>query len=341
MENKKDFHVWMVRAGRGGYLTEEFRENGLIAIGWNELGPIFKEDEYDELKAKFRMAFPEDSDGRVNQCVGQIWRFVHDFKIGDRVVTYDSSSRQYFLGEIISEYRFSNEFEYFHYREVKWQNTPTLRDVLSTESKNLLGSILTIFEISHDVWEELEKNNQANLSETEKKDVEQELHKSEKNELEQLKEDVVSRSQEFIKDIIANLSWQDTERLVAALLRCLGYKTRFTSRGSDLGSDIIASPDELGLEEPRIKVEVKKRTNDKISAPDIRNFIGGLRGHHKGIFVTTSGFSKEAQYEAERANFAITLIDSDWLVELIISNYEQLDPEIKTLVPLRRIYWPV
>jgi restriction system protein len=36
-----------------------------------------------------------------------------------------------------------------------------------------------------------------------------------------------------------------------------------------------------------------------------------MRGHHKGIYVTTSGFSKEAQYEAERANFAITLIDSD------------------------------
>ncbi len=122
----------------------------------------------------------------------------------------------------------------------------------------------------------------------------------------------------------------------------MGYKTRMTAKsGGDLGSDIIASPDELFLEQPLIKVEVKKRTKDKISAPDIRNFIGGMRGHHKGIYVTTTGFSKEAIYEAERANFAITLIDSDWLVELLISNYDNLEPEIKALVPLKKIYWPV
>jgi restriction system protein len=128
---------------------------------------------------------------------------------------------------------------------------------------------------------------------------------------------------------------------VGGILRAMGYKIRFTSRGSDLGSDILASPDGLGLEEPRIKVEVKKRTIEKIGAPDIRNFIGGLRGVEKGIFVTTSGFSKEARYEAERANFALTLIDSDLLVELIVENYESLTPETKALIPLRKIYWPV
>jgi restriction system protein len=171
----------------------------------------------------------------------------------------------------------------------------------------------------------------------------QELSKlQEEQDLQRLKDDVIGRSQEFIKDIIANLSWQDTELLVAGLLKTMGYRTRMTAKGGgDLGSDIIASPDELFLEQPLIRIEVKKRSKDKIGAQDIRNFIGGMRGHHKGIYVTTSGFSKEAQYEAERANFAITLIDSDWLVELLLSNYENLDPETKALVPLRKIYWPV
>jgi len=334
-------NIWMVRAGSGSYLIDEFLNNNLISIGWNDIGRIKKNSSYLELRKKFEDVYPEDSDGRVNQCMGQIWRFYNEFSVGDKVVTYDSSTREYYLGEIISDYKFNDKYEHRHYREVKWQEAPTERDVLQADTKNRLGSILTIFNLSEEIWEDLLKNNPAYLSEEEIKEIEEVQQKFEQAELERLKNEVMSSSQEFIKDIISSLSWQDIEKLVAGLLRVLGYKTRFTSRGSDLGSDIIASPDELGLEDPKIKVEVKKRGKDKISAPDIRNFIGGLRGHHKGIFVTTSGFSKEAIYEAERANFSITLIDSDWLVELIVSNYENLDQETKALVPLRRIYWPV
>jgi restriction system protein len=341
MTDAGNFSIWMVRAGRGGYLIEEFLENKIVAIGWNEIGQVSLEWTYAELKTNFKEKYPEDSDGRVNQCAGQIWRFVHDFQIGDKVVTYDSSSRSYYLGEIVSNYNFSTDYEFHHFRVVRWNELAIDRDTISTDTKNVLGSILTIFELSHDVWQELITGYETEISTSLNYESAQEIHESEKSDLAQLKDDVVSRSKEFIKDIIANLIWQDVERLVAGLLKCLGYKTRFTSKGPDLGSDIIASPDELALEEPRIKVEVKKRSKEKVGAPDIRNFIGGLRGHHKGIFVTTSGFTKEAQYEAERANFAITLIDSDWLVELIISNYETLDPEIKALVPLRKIYWPV
>ena len=123
----------------------------------------------------------------------------------------------------------------------------------------------------------------------------------------------------------------------------MGYKTRLTSRGSDLGSDIMASPDGLEMVEPIIKTEVKHKTKskDKIGAPDLRNFIGGLRPPTRGIYVSTTGFTKEAQYEAERANFQITLVDLDRLVDLIVEYYEQLDTETKALVPLRKMYWPV
>lgn len=337
----EEYKIWMVRSGSGGYLIDEFLDNNIIAIGWNDIGKIKKNISYAALRKNFEDAYPEDSDGRVNQCMGQIWRFYNEFSMGDKVITYDSSTRQYYLGEIVSNYQYSENFEFHHYREVKWQEEPTERDVLQADTKNKLGSILTIFQISEDIWNDLLRNNPAHLTDEEIKEMEEVQQKVEQIELERLKDEVISSSQEFIKDIISNLSWQDTEKLVAGLLRVLGYKTRFTSRGSDLGSDIIASPDELGLEDPKIKVEVKKRAKEKISAPDIRNFIGGLRGHHKGIFVTTSGFSKEAIYEAERANFSITLIDSDWLVELIVSNYENLNQETKALVPLKRIYWPV
>ena len=61
----------------------------------------------------------------------------------------------------------------------------------------------------------------------------------------------------------------------------------------------------------------------------------------KGLYVSTGGFSKEAKYEAERANVPVTLLDLDDLAETLTQNYETLDPETRRLVPLRRIYWPV
>lgn len=338
---EQSFRIWMVRSGTGGYLIDEFLDHSIVSIGWNETAEIDPDTSYTDLKGILNMVYSDWSAGRINQSAGQIWRFVMEFEIGDKVVTYDSSARQYYIGEITSEYRYSEDFEYHHYRKVRWDETPRERDLLSLDSKNTLGSTLTIFEIPCEVWTDLEKNNAGYLTPEEIEEIEEVEDKAEELELVQLKEDVVSQSLEFIKDILSKLSWQETERLVAGLLKTMGYKIRMTSRGSDLGSDMIASPDQLGLEEPRIKVEVKQRTKHKISAPDIRTFIGGLRGHHKGIYVTTTGFSKEAKYEAERANFPITLIDSDWLVELIVSNYETLEPEYKALIPLQRIYWPV
>jgi predicted Mrr-cat superfamily restriction endonuclease len=49
------------------------------------------------------------------------------------------------------------------------------------------------------------------------------------------------------------------EELVARILRAMGYKAKVSLKGPDRGVDVIASPDGLGLTQPRIKEEVKHR----------------------------------------------------------------------------------
>ena len=44
----------MVRAGAGGYLMEEFHNNEIVAIGWNDLGFISKDMEYDQLRLSLK-----------------------------------------------------------------------------------------------------------------------------------------------------------------------------------------------------------------------------------------------------------------------------------------------
>lgn len=333
----------MVRAGSGSYLIEEFLEKSVVAIGWNDINALGEGVEYNELKSRLSDVYEDWSSGRLNQSTGQIWRFYHDFSIGDKVVTYDSVSRVYYIGEIKSTYRFSNRLEHKHYREVEWSDGYVERDELQVDSKNTLGSIMTVFELSHSLWDDLVQSHPGYVSPKMLEDLEEMSEHYEKLQLEQLKEDAIFRSVEFIKDIFSLLTWKDVELVVAGLLRAMGYKTRMTTRGADLGSDILASPDGLEMVEPIIKVEVKHkiRSKEKVSAPDLRNFIGGLRTPTKGLYVSTTGFSKEANYEAQRANFPITLVDLDLLVELVVEYYESLDLETKSLVPLRKIYWPV
>ncbi|MCK4575694.1 restriction endonuclease, partial [candidate division WOR-3 bacterium] len=116
-------------------------------------------------------------------------------------------------------------------------------------------------------------------------------------------------------------------------------KTRKSAKGADRGVDIVASPDGLGLEQPRIRAEVKHREGS-IGASDLRSFIGGLRPSDRGLFVSTGGFSKEARYEAERSTIPVSLIDIDELTNLLIENYDNLDNDTKALVPLVKLYWP-
>lgn len=158
--------------------------------------------------------------------------------------------------------------------------------------------------------------------------------------LEIIKEDTIAKAHEFIKDKVLQLNWQQMQELVAGVLRAMGYKTKVSAKGPDRGRDIVASPDGLGFEEPRIFVEVKHR-GGAMGAPEIRSFVGGLRGKDRGLYVSTGGFSKEANYEAERAAIPITLADADFLVDLIVQYYDQFDTDSKALVPLRKIYWPL
>ena len=323
--------LWMVRAGESAYLIDDFLNKNIVAIGWIRLGDLAGLKSLGDIKNLVKHKYEEYKDVQVNINSGQLSRFLLDFKIGDSVITYNPSERVYWIGEIKSDYMFNPELcEYHNIREVNWLGKVN-RDDLTTSTKNSLGAALTIFDISKDARNELFKLLEGKSgSKTEKEDESLEL----------IKDDIIAKSHEFIKDKISSLDWEDMQELIAGILRAMGYKTRVSPKGSDRGKDIVASPDGLGLEDPKILVEVKHRIG-QMGSQEIRSFLGGLRVGDKGLYVSTGGFTKDAKYEAERANIPLTLVDSDMVVELIIQYYDNFDSETKTLVPLRKIYWPI
>jgi restriction system protein len=160
------------------------------------------------------------------------------------------------------------------------------------------------------------------------------------NGLDEIREDTVARTHELIKDKLLRLTADDMEQLAAAILRAMGYKTRVMPKGPDRGVDVHASPDGLGLEEPRVKVQVKHRSGTSIGSEDIRCFLGGLRAGDKALYISSGGFTREAKYEADRSIIPLTLLGLDELASLIVSHYESFDIEGRVLMPLVKVFFP-
>ena len=329
--------MWMVRAGEKAFLFQDFEEMSLVAIGWLGDKNLSDLKSHDDVAFLYKAEYQEHKPGKVRSGIGQISRFLFDVKKGDLVVTYSPEFRQYLVGEVVSGYKYRDGMKaaYSHIKEVKWIGK-VYRDSLSVKTKNVLGSIMTLFSVNEDAAKEI---SDLLSGKSRKKEAADQEDTEPDTDLDAQKKEIQEKSKEYIKDLIQNLDWEEMQELVAGILRAMGYKTRVAPAGPDRGTDVIASPDGLGLEQPRIRVEVKHR-GGAIGAPDLRSFIGGLRVNDRGLYVSTGGFTREARYEAERSTIPVTLIDIDELAELLISNYDTADTETKALVPLVKLYWP-
>lgn len=115
------------------------------------------------------------------------------------------------------------------------------------------------------------------------------------------------------------------ERLVIELLLAMGYggsrrdAARAIGRSGDDGVDGVIDEDALGLD--RVFVQAKRfQGGNNVGAGAIREFFGSLnmKKAAKGLFVTTSAFTREARETAEQLSSRIVLVDGEQLATLMI-----------------------
>ncbi|WP_394907900.1 restriction endonuclease [uncultured Mesonia sp.] len=139
---------------------------------------------------------------------------------------------------------------------------------------------------------------------------------------------VESLRKQLASDVLDKLkdnSFVYFENFVIELLKKMGYGNfredagTVTKQTGDDGIDGIISQDRLGLE--NVYIQAKRFTNSSVGSGDIRNFIGSLavQGVNKGVFLTTSRFSKSAIATAlDSKQQKIILIDGQELANLAI-----------------------
>ncbi|MGK9368502.1 restriction endonuclease [Melioribacter sp. Ez-97] len=147
---------------------------------------------------------------------------------------------------------------------------------------------------------------------------------------ENLREDLAKEILQQIKRCPPSLF----EKIVVELLVKMGYggsrkdAGQAIGKSGDEGIDGIIKEDKLGLDIIYIQA---KRWENTVSRPEIQKFAGALQGQRarKGIFITTSNFSKEALEYVSKIDTKIILIDGEQLAQYMIDNDVGVSPVAK------------
>ncbi|MCI4678146.1 restriction endonuclease [Rhodoblastus acidophilus] len=331
------FRIWAVRAGGDSEADPLFIENGQIAVSFRDANEDLSAlpAQRAAFKDVFARAEGEAKPGAIPVQAGQLFRFVHEMKVGDRVIYPRKIDRTLMWGEISTPYMYdrSGNPDFPHRRGVRWLASLS-RDVFSQGALYELGSVLTLFEVRNFASEFTRRfeppsgagpASSASLTEDETQI--------------RVARDIAETTKDFIsKKIKTDLKGFPLEPFVADLFRAMGYNAHATRAVRDEGIDVVAHRDELGIEPPILKIQVK--AHDGNIGPDlVKAFYAMIHDRDVGIFIATGGYTAAAQ-DFARTKGNLKLVDGVEFVSLIEKYYDGLDLKSRKQIPLRRMLVP-
>lgn len=302
--------------------------NSYIAIGWCELGDLKNLTQTrDGYTVKYNEVYPDEKKQSVANCVGQLYRFVQEVKVGDYIIFPTKYNRMINIGEVTGDYYYENDGSSFpNKRNVRWiKKLP--RESFSQGALYEAGSFLTVFRIKHYADEYL--NALENRKTTITVDSEEAENMVTAEGIKELTKDFV------LSELKKIYKGYDLENVVADLLKAMGYRTKISQHGGDSGRDIIAYKDELP---PRIIVQVKSQESN-ITEATVQSLKGTMDEGDYGLFVTLSDYQPNAKKYLEKHPI-IKSINGSEFVDLILKYYDDMSDEFKDNIRLKRVLLP-
>ena len=120
-------NIWLIRPGENAFLWDDCRDNGCIAVGWENEDGYSKYKSLDDVKSDYS---PNSRAARM------IWSFYKEIEIGDVVIAPGGQNNVLGIGKITSDYISPNDdnnpgFEYKNVRMVDWLINEKLDNILS------------------------------------------------------------------------------------------------------------------------------------------------------------------------------------------------------------------
>ena len=304
MSNLAPKNAWLVRAGRDSSREEWALTNNVAGGGFLEVGDLSNFKNKDDIKRHLESVFPNASEGRITNHAGQLAKLRFDIQIGDLIILPRKLSRQLAIGVVTRGYFYDATAEpnKRHTIQVEWKRTDIPRTVVKQDLLYALGAFLTICKITRNdalnrLVSVLEKgidpgsigtstNTKKNESESETDSV---------NEVSEI--DFESQSLDEITNFIAeNFTGHSLSELVGEILKANGFICKVSPPGADKGIDILAGKGVLGLDSPRIVVQVKSG-NSSVESRVVTELLGTMKSLDcdQGLLVAWNGITKEAK----------------------------------------------
>lgn len=125
---------------------------------------------------------------------------------------------------------------------------------------------------------------------------------------------------------------------MTALLEADGYVCTQAPPGPDGGIDISAGRGPLGLDSPRLLAQVK--SGGQVGAPIVTQLHGVMSTHgaEQGLLVAWGGLSKPARDALKNHQMRVRVWEASDVVDALLRNYERLPGDIRSRLPLKRVW---
>jgi restriction system protein len=339
--------MWLVRAGKAGEKEMCALRNNVAIIGWEELPDLTPYRDRDSLLTLLQDVYPSERRKTHVSWQNQIWPIRDTMQIGDLVALPLKSRAAIAFGTVAGDYAYRTDLLEGpqHTRPVKWiAQVP--RSEFDPDMLFSFGAFMTVCRIARNDAEQrirtiLQQDTwpaAADMRPTAR--TGSNLRGSSGSPVPLTIVDLMEQSNSLIRERIAQrFKGHRLAELVAALLEVQGYHARLSPPGVDGGVDILAGRGPLGLDPPRLVVQVKSQES-KLDVRVLRELSGVMNRFQaeQGLLVGWGGFNQAVRAEAVGDYFRMRLWDADDLVRAVETEYGRLPLSIRAEIPLKQVW---
>lgn len=342
--------AWVVRAGKHGERDSWAVQSGYSGGGWAEIPDMTACTTRDEVIQLAVDTYKGRTDAAVANSAGQLWALRDRIEVGDLMVLPLKTTRQIALGWVTGPYEYRTTEEdpaKRHVIPVDWKRTDLPRSVVKQDLLFTLGSAMSVFSPSKNNavarLESLLKNGTdpgqaVTLGPMKQSKPGTPVDQTEDVDEPELSPDIEEAARDQITSKIEEeFCGHGLTTLVTALLEAEGLHCRQSPPGSDGGIDIAAGRGILGLDD-LILVQVK--SGGQVGSPVVSQLHGVMseQGAKQGLLVAWGGLTKPAQVLHMANQNRVRVWEAADVVDAVLANYEKLGDEIRSRLPLKRVW---
>ena len=277
----------------------------------------------------------------------QLWRFRHVITVGDLIVLPQKTTKEIAIGVVIGPYKYLGDEEdpgKRHVIQVDWKKTDLPRSAVGQDLLYSLGAFMTICEVKRN--EAVKRLESLMLTGTDPGGFGTTTvpkYSSEVSEEDDALLTAVDIEQIAYDAIVSRINEKflghQMSRLVAEVLTAKGFHCETKPPGPDGGVDILAANGPLGLDSPKIVVQVKSESG-QVGDEVVQTLQGAITrfGADQALLVAWGGINKNAKKFLETEKFRVRVWTSEDLVAQLMEHYSSLSEEIKSELPLKQIW---